>query len=105
MIEALALDHFIDALSEAEISLPKTLNEAERIAVCLEAHHIADKLRTRLVGKTEEEGSDNSSGQKILQNQMSALNKNMNSLQKQVENLYKQTLLLIMQIGSSLSKW
>ena len=96
VIEALALDHFIDALSETEIRLrlrevgPKTLNEAESIAVRMEAHRIADKQRTRLVGKIEQEGSDNSSGQKILQNQMSALNKNLDSLQKQVENLYQQ---------------
>ena len=96
VIEALALDHFIDALSETEIRLrlrevgPKTLNEAESIAVRMEAHRIADKQRTRLVGKIEQEGSDNSSGQKIMQNQMSALNKNLDSLQKQVENLYQQ---------------
>ena len=62
------------------------------------------KQCTRLVGTTEQDGSDKSSGQKILQNQMSALNKNLDSLQKQVENLYKELLLLVMQIGSFLIK-
>ena len=86
------MDHFIDALSEIEIGLrlrevgPKTPNEAKSIAVLMKA----DKQCTRLVGTTEQDGSDNSSGQKILQNQMSALNKNLDSVQKQVENLYKQ---------------
>ena len=68
VIEALALDHFIDALSQAEIHLPKTLHEAESIAVRMEAHHIADKQGTHLVGKIEQEGLDRPSGQKILQN-------------------------------------
>lgn len=95
VIEALALDHFIDALHETEIRLrlrevgPKTLTEAETIAVRMEAHRIADRQRTRLVGKIEQEGADNSNSQKILQNQMHALNKNLDSLQKQVENLYR----------------
>ena len=51
------MDTFIDALSESEIRLrlrklgPKTLSEAESVAVHMEAHRIADKHRTRLVGK------------------------------------------------------
>ena len=59
VIEALALDHFIDALSESEIRLrlrevgPKRLSEAEKIAVRIEAYRIADKQRIRFVGKVE----------------------------------------------------
>lgn len=53
VIELLALDHFIDALPETDIRLrlrevgPRTLSEAERIAVRLEAHRVADKSRGR----------------------------------------------------------
>ena len=54
----------------------------------MEAYRIADRQRTRLVGKNEHEWADNLNSQKVLQNQMLALNKNLDSLQKQVENLY-----------------
>ena len=53
LIEALALDHFIDAISETEIRLrlrevgPKSLSETEAIAVRMEAHRIADRQRTK----------------------------------------------------------
>ena len=61
LIEALALDHFIDAISETEIRLrlrevgPKSLSEAESIAVRMEAHRIADRQRAKLVGKVDQE--------------------------------------------------
>lgn len=96
VIEALALDHFIDALSEAEIRLrlrevgPKSLSEAEAIAVRMEAHRIADRQRTRLVGKVEQASSDNSYGQKELQSQLFQISKNLDVLQKRVENLSHQ---------------
>lgn len=93
VIEALALDHFIDALSESEIRLrlrevgPKTLSEAEKIAVRMEAHRIADKQRTRFVGKVEQEISAVSNSQKSLENQITDINKNITSLQKTVQSL------------------
>ena len=46
--EALAVDHFIDALSETEMRLrlrevgPKTLSKVARIVVRIETHRIAD---------------------------------------------------------------
>ena len=57
------------------------------MAVRFEAHRIADRQRTRLVGKIEQEGSDGE--QKNVHNQMSSLNRNVDHLQKRVENLYK----------------
>ena len=48
VVEALAADHFIDALPETEIRLrlcevgPTTLAEAEKIAVRMEAHRISN---------------------------------------------------------------
>ena len=65
MVEALSVDHFIDALPESEIRLrlrevgPTTLAEAERIAVRMDAQRQADKQRTRLLGKVEQNSPGN----------------------------------------------
>ena len=59
VIESLALDNFIDALTDADIRLrlrelsPKTLTEAEGIAVRMEAHKIADRQRSKVVGHVD----------------------------------------------------
>lgn len=51
VVELLALDFFIDALPDADIRLrlrevgPKSISEAERIAVRLDAHKVADRSR------------------------------------------------------------
>lgn len=89
VIETLALDHFIDALTESEIRLrlrevgPKSLSEAETIAVRMEAHRIADKQHSRLVGKVEQETGESLNNQKLL----SDITKNLDSLQCHVETL------------------
>lgn len=93
VIEALALDHFIDALTETEIRLrlrevgPKTLAEAEKIAVRMEAHRIADKQRARLVGHVEQ-GNQNTvtSKESTLEQQMDKFNKSIESIQKSLQN-------------------
>ena len=65
VVEVLSFDHFIDALPESEIRLrlrevgPTTLAEAECIAVRMDAHRQADKQRTRLVGKVEQNSPGN----------------------------------------------
>lgn len=53
VLDLLALDYFIDALPDTDMRLrlreicPKTVSEAEKIAVRLEAHKVADKTRGR----------------------------------------------------------
>ena len=60
VVEALALDAFIDALTDSEVRLrfretgAKTLSEAEKMAVRMEAHRLADKQRNKLVGNVDE---------------------------------------------------
>ena len=97
LIEALALDHFIDAISETEIRLrlrevgPKSLSEAEAIAVRMEAHRIADRQRTKLVGKVEQENLEiQTTKSNPLEDQLVTISKNLDSLQKQVENISRQ---------------
>ena len=59
VVETLSIDHFIDAMTDSEIRLrvrefgPKTLGDAERTALRLESHKIADRQRSRLVGQVE----------------------------------------------------
>ena len=68
VVEALAVAHFVDALPEAQIRLrlrevgPSTLAEAKKIA---EANITADKQRTRLEGKVEQNDQNNYYGHKI----------------------------------------
>ena len=58
-IEALSLDNFVDAMPDSDIRFrlrelgPKTLAEAEQIAVPMEAHKIADKQRSRTVARLD----------------------------------------------------
>ena len=55
MIDLLSLDHYIDATDNENIRLrlrevgPRDISEAERIAVRLEAHRIADKDRHKQI--------------------------------------------------------
>ena len=59
IIQTLSLDNFIDAISDSDIRMrvrefsPKRLEEAEQICVRLETYKIADKQRTRLVGRLD----------------------------------------------------
>lgn len=65
VIETLAIDNFIDALTDSDIRLrvrelgPKTLTDAERTALRLESHKIADKQRSRIVGQIDTNGKQN----------------------------------------------
>ena len=90
VIDLLALDYFIDALTDTEIRLrlrevgPKTINEAERIAVRLEAHRIADKSsKTRQTVRTVESvQTNNTQGDKL-----DTLAKSISSLTNEVKDL------------------
>ena len=85
VIETLSLDNFIDAITDSDIRMrvrelsPKSLEEAEQICVRLEAYKIADKQRSRLVGRIDSEvesskGDQNKSGQfEILSEAISSL--------------------------------
>ena len=60
VIESLAIDNYIDALNDSEIRLrlrevsPKNLSEAEKIAIRMEAHRLADRQRSKLIGSVGE---------------------------------------------------
>ena len=60
VIESLAIDNFIDALNDSEIRLrlsevsPKNLSEAQKIAIRMEAHRLADRQRSKLIGSVGE---------------------------------------------------
>ena len=96
MINVLSLDYFIDALPDSDVRLrlrevgPKTITEAESIAVRLEAHRIADKNRGRQPVKSVEFEQRNQDD-KVSENlQMAEINQNLNSLTEEVKNLQKQ---------------
>ena len=92
VVELLAMDYFIDALPDVDLRLrlrevgPKTIAEAETIAVRLDAHKVADKSRAKSVRAVVSE--QNSSEKKIdeLSNQLTTLLKDMQDLKHKFEN-------------------
>ena len=98
VIETLAIDNFVDALTDSDIRLrvrelsPKTLADAERrTALRLESHKIADKQRSRLVGQIDTNGRQNynehqgesSDSFKTLQNSINSLSDHVKDLKTQ----------------------
>ena len=97
VIETLAIDNFVDALTDSDIRLrvrelgPKTLADAERTALRLESHKIADKQRLRLVGQIDTNGRQNynehhgesSDSFKTLQNSINSLSDHVKDLKTQ----------------------
>ena len=85
--DTLALDYFIDAIPETEIRLrlreigPKTISEAENIAVRLEALRVADRQKGKSVRTAEavHEGNNN--------NELQEIRKSLKSLQHDVTSL------------------
>ena len=94
VIETLAIDNFVDALTDSAIRLrvrelgPKTLADAERTALRLESHKIADKHCSRLVGQIDTNGRQNynehqgesSDSFKTLQNSINSLSDHVKDL-------------------------
>ena len=86
VVEALSVDHFIDALPESEIRLrlrevgPTTLAEAERIAVRMDAHRQADKQRIRLVGKVEQNSPINGRPEQNTEQRMESISRQIDTL-------------------------
>ncbi|MEW8548085.1 MAG: hypothetical protein AB2693_31670 [Candidatus Thiodiazotropha sp.] len=93
----MSVDNFIDALTDSEIGLtarelgPKTLADAERTALHLESHKIADKQRSRLVGQIDadkklvdnQEKGESNKQLKALENSLELLTKQVNDLKSQ----------------------
>ena len=96
VIETLSIDIFIDALTDSEIRLrvrelgPKTLADAERTALRLESHKIADKQRSRLVGQLETDPKQTNNIQGESNKQLETLKNSINSLSDQVKNMRRQ---------------
>ena len=96
VVEALAVDHFLDALPEVQIRLrlrevgPSTLAEAEKIAVRMEANILADKQRTRFVGKVEKSEQNKGSQDQSTEQQIENISKRIDSLSRSVQNLSQQ---------------
>ena len=66
---------------------PKSLSEADAIAVRMEAHRIADLQRTKLEGKVDQESLESNTTPKPLENQLATISKNLDFLQKREENM------------------
>lgn len=97
VIETLSIDNFIDALTDSDIRLrvrelgPKTLAEAERTALRLESHKIADRQRSRLVGQIDTGSEQNKNGnQWDSSTQLNTLQKSIDSLSGHVKNFSRQ---------------
>ena len=94
VVETLAIDHFIDALTDSDIRLrvrefdPKTLADAEKSALRLESHKIADKQRNRIVGQIETNTEQNNDRtQKESSPKLHNLQRSLDSLSDQIKNL------------------
>ena len=93
VVEALAVDHFADALPEAQIRLrlrevgPSTLAEAKKIVVRMEANITADKQRTRFVGNVEQNDQNKRSQNQTTEQQMENISKRIDMLSRSVQNL------------------
>ena len=90
VIETLSLDNFIDAITDSDIRMrvrelsPKSLEEAEQICVRLEAYKIADKQRSRLVGRIDSE-VESSKGDQSKSGQFEILSEAISSLSDEVK--------------------
>ena len=92
VIETLSLDNFIDAITDSDIRMrvrelsPKSLEEAEQICVRLEAYKIADKQRSRLVGRLDLEVEPSKEEQGKPSGQYETLSDAISSLTTEVKN-------------------
>jgi hypothetical protein len=93
VIEAIALDHFIDAITDSEIRLrlkeisPKTLLEAEQAAIRLEAFRTADKQRNKLVASvTDPEQERKDLKLDTICKSLESINRDLNDLKRDQSN-------------------
>lgn len=93
VIETLSLDIFIDAITDSDIRLrlrdagPKTLAEAEQIAARIEAYKIADKQRSRLVGRVDFDCDKNKDENVKSPSQVETLSEAISTLTNEVKNI------------------
>lgn len=91
VIDLLAMDYFIDAIPDTDIRLrlrevgPKTIGEAEQVAVRLDAHKVADKSRGRSVRVMGSEESKTEKRLDELSGQLSNLLHEMQNMKKSNE--------------------
>lgn len=91
VIETLSLDNFIDAITDSDIRMrlrelgPKTITEAERVSVRMEANKIADKQRSRLVGRLD--CADEQKQPHSLEDKINGLCESMGNLTDQIKNM------------------
>ena len=97
VIETVTIDNFIDALTDSDIRLrvrelgPKTLTDAERTALRLESHKIADKQRSRIVGQIDTSGKQNHNEKQVeASSSFKALQNSIHSLSDHVQDLKRQ---------------
>ena len=87
--DTLAIDYFIDAIPESEIRLrlkelgPKTMTEAENIAVKLETLRVADKQRGKPVRSLEHTSQNNES---VVETRIKQLEHTVSDLSKNVRH-------------------
>ena len=90
--ETLSLDNFIDAITDSDIKMrvrelsPKSLEEAEQICVRLEAYKIADKQRTRMVGRLDSAIEQNQDEPGKPSSQFDILSEAISTLTDEVKN-------------------
>ena len=90
LLDTLSLDHFIDAISDADIRLrlmesrPSDLNAAESLAIRLESYREAERQRSRTVRATT---STCSSDALPAERDINSLKQDLNSLATSVEKL------------------
>ncbi|XP_069109431.1 probable basic-leucine zipper transcription factor E [Argopecten irradians] len=111
VIEVLSLDHFIDAINDSDIRLrlreacPRSINEAETLAVRLETYRLADNHRGRqtrsvdvratetsnVSSKTSAENNEVSSKTPSNSSEIDSLKNELKSLTKEIKDLVKTT--------------
>lgn len=88
LIDTLALDHFIDSLLDSEMRLrlrecsPKTIREAETLAVKMEAQRVADRQRSRTIGSIGE-----TSGDSLFSNEIKKITQTVDKLAEKVNRI------------------
>ena len=94
VVETLSIDHFIGAMTDSEIRLrvrefgQKTLGDAERTALRLESHKIADRQRSLLVGQVEVDSKhDKNENAKDANNEIKTLKSSLDALTSYVKDL------------------